>query len=68
VIGKENTYKYIYGCRWNQRLKTKAEVQQIVENVVSSEFTFTIIVTIISVFVPGRSREVQKLKKWVCTV
>ena len=24
-------------------------------------------VTIISVFVPGRSRAVQKLKKWVCT-
>ncbi len=33
-----------------------------------SEFTFTFIVTIIiSVFVPGRSRTVQKLKKWVCT-
>jgi hypothetical protein len=34
----------------------------------SSVFTFTIIVTIIiSVFVPGRSRVVQKLKKCVCT-
>ncbi len=33
----------------------------------SSEFAFTIVVTIIiPVFVPGRSRTVQKLKKWVC--
>ena len=33
----------------------------------SLEFTFTFRVTIIiSVFVPGRSRVVQKLKKWVC--
>jgi hypothetical protein len=36
----------------------------------SSEFAFTFIVynlIIISVFVPGRSRSVHKLKKWVCT-
>ncbi len=34
----------------------------------SSEFTFTFMVTIIVlVFVPGRSRVTQKLKKWVCT-
>ena len=33
-----------------------------------SGFTFTFRVTIIiSVYVPGRSRVVQKLKKWVCT-
>jgi hypothetical protein len=37
-------------------------------NVPSLEFTFTFMVTIIiSVFVPGRSRAVQKQKKWVCT-
>jgi hypothetical protein len=43
-------------------------LQSIVENVSSSEFTFTFIVTIIfSVFLPGRSRVVQKLKEWVCT-
>jgi hypothetical protein len=37
-------------------------------NLSSSEFTFTFRVSIIvSVFVPGRSRTVQKLKKWVCT-
>ncbi len=43
-------------------------LHQIVVNVSSSEFTFTFMVTIIiSVFVPGRSREVQNLQKWVCT-
>jgi hypothetical protein len=31
-------------------------------------FTFYIVCTnYCSVFVPGRSREVQKLKRWVCT-
>jgi hypothetical protein len=40
-------------------------MKQIPANV---SFTFTFIVTIIiSDFVPGRSRVVQKLKKWVCT-
>ena len=40
------------------------KIQEIETNVSSSEFTFTFIVTIIiSVFVPGRSSVVQKLKK-----
>ncbi len=38
------------------------------DNVSCLEFSFTFRVTIIiSVFVPGRSRTVQNLKKWVCT-
>ena len=42
--------------------------QQITANVSSSGFTFTFRVTIIvSVFVPGRWRVVQKLREWVCT-
>jgi hypothetical protein len=52
----------------NHGLSQTNPVQEITQNVSSSEFTFTTIVTIIfSVFVPGRSRVVQKLKKWVCT-
>ena len=48
--------------------KTPFRIQQIAANVSSLEFTFTFRVTIIiSVFVLGRSRAVQKLKKWVCT-
>ncbi len=50
---------------WKNKFKLE---QQIVGNVSSPGFTFTFIVTIIiSVFVPGRSCPVQKLKKWVCT-
>jgi hypothetical protein len=42
------------------------KIQEIETNVSSSEFTFTFIVTIIiSVFLPGRSSVVQKLKNWV---
>jgi hypothetical protein len=46
----------------------KSVLQQFRVNLSSSEFTFTFMVTIIiSVFVPARSRAVQKLKKWVRT-
>jgi hypothetical protein len=50
---------------WKNKFKLE---QQIVGNLSSPGFTFTFIVTIIiSVFVPGRSCPVQKLKKGVCT-
>ncbi len=58
TIKRELNRRLIHKCPCDEGLKVK------LRDVHSTTFIVTII---ISVFVPGRSRAVQKLEKWVCT-